>query len=150
MDLCVHYISYGSLENFAEGVPPGETVYAESIITQGKTNNHGVRLEKMMIQVSWLDGERVHVCRIPLGYLQYVYDHPVGEHDLRLERREQAWRIVRDWLGARFEVCEAVVATPRDYTFLDGQARFLRWDGEAGLYTLREVVNDGSSDPETD
>jgi len=134
-----HFVGYGQLEAWAEAVSMLEPVYA-SLISESNTGDYGIRYERAVILCAQPQGEIVHYCRIPVASIEWIADQPLTQnHEQRIERAEQAKKIVRDWLRAQgFVVREAAVAFPRDFRLLEGGAGFLQYNQKRG-YTLAET-----------
>ncbi len=136
-----HFIGYGHLDDWEEVASQLEPIYA-TLISESDLGEHGVRYERVIIQVAQPQGKIVHYVRIPVAAIQWISDTPLTpDHEVRLQHAEQAMQIVNDWLKRRgFVIRDAAIAFPCDYKLLEGHAGCLGYSKEVG-YFLSEVEN---------
>ena len=136
-----NFIGYAALEDLARAMLVEKPVFASPITRPGKPGQYGLRVDRYEIVVSQPDvwGD-VHFCIIPIGRLQTLpnNDDLDGRKSEILQRQDQAWHIVRDWLiGVMgFTLREAGIATPDDYQFLDGWFNVLKWNAETKAFEV--------------
>ena len=147
-----HFIGYGTLERWHQQAQieallaslgeqeKASTVYA-NLIEEPVPIQHTVQINRFYAVVSRLDQDNnVHYCRMRLGSIQMMGGRPLnGDHKAIKARVQDGYELILAWLrGHGHAISQALIATPKNLTLLDGRADFLLYDQENKRFYVEE------------
>lgn len=132
-----HYpwIGYGSVEQLAEQIDPGKTVYVKGTTETHASDASGIAIKIFSVRISHLTPEAVHYVEIRTGRITMHAQGPFSEEDAQKAqaRTGDAEQIIMAWLKSKgFNVINAIIAEPKDIKLLNGGAHCMRYDEETG------------------
>jgi len=138
-----NFIGFNSLEKLLEVCDRTQPVDGMPVTDSGKPDRRfGISIDRHIILVSQAqpNGEVLYCRIITANYQALAGIGALSRGENYSARTESAWKIVKDEIRGRgFELREALVATPKGYQFLDGQAECLRYNKDTDLFEHREV-----------